>query len=156
MGWTRSEAMWSASEASAVTWTRQCGQRQDLWVAAGRQARLFRALSQSGEGRGARLSAGAGEAGQRGGVHVKEKNRVEVADVRGRTVSVTRRGEKEAAGRWAGKAGCAWLARVGPGDVFWGDFFFFIFKKIKILKIYVRFEKFQKYTPVAQRGSDRP
>jgi len=30
-----------------------------------------------------------------------------------------------------------------------GGFFFFIFKKNKISKIYVRFEKFQKYTPVA-------
>jgi hypothetical protein len=30
-----------------------------------------------------------------------------------------------------------------------GDFFFFIFKKNKISKIYVRFEKLQKYTPVA-------
>jgi len=32
------------------------------------------------------------------------------------------------------------------------DFFFFILKKIKISKIYVRFEKFQKYTPVALWG----
>ena len=32
-------------------------------------------------------------------------------------------------------------------------FFFFIFKKIKISKIYVRFEKFQKYTPVALWGA---
>ena len=31
-------------------------------------------------------------------------------------------------------------------------FFFFIFKKIKISKIYVRFGKFQKYTPVALWG----
>jgi hypothetical protein len=36
-----------------------------------------------------------------------------------------------------------------------GGFFFFIFKKIKILKIYVRFGKFQKYTPVALWGGDR-
>ena len=34
-----------------------------------------------------------------------------------------------------------------------GGFFFFIFKKIKILKIYVRFGKFQKYTPVALWGA---
>ena len=33
-----------------------------------------------------------------------------------------------------------------------GGFFFFIFKKIKISKIYVRFGKFQKYTPVALGG----
>ena len=33
-----------------------------------------------------------------------------------------------------------------------GAFFFFIFKKIKISKIYVCFEKFQKYTPVALWG----
>ena len=33
-----------------------------------------------------------------------------------------------------------------------GGFFFFIFKKIKISKIYVGFEKFQKYTPVALWG----
>ena len=32
-------------------------------------------------------------------------------------------------------------------------FFFFIFKKNKISKIYVRFEKFQKYTPVALWGA---
>jgi hypothetical protein len=36
-----------------------------------------------------------------------------------------------------------------------GGFFFFIFKKIKISKIYVRFGKFQKYTPVALWGGDR-
>ena len=48
----------------------------------------------------------------------------------------------------------------GGGD-WWGrrrsaatsGFFFFIFKKIKILKIYVRFGKFQKYTPVALWGA---
>jgi len=34
-------------------------------------------------------------------------------------------------------------------------FFFFIFKKIKISKIYVDFGKFQKYTPVALWGGDR-
>ena len=34
-------------------------------------------------------------------------------------------------------------------------FFFFILKKIKISKIYVRFGKFQKYTPVALWGGDR-
>ena len=33
--------------------------------------------------------------------------------------------------------------------------FFYIFKKIKISKIYVRFEKFRKYTPVA-RGATGP
>ena len=32
-------------------------------------------------------------------------------------------------------------------------FFFFIFKKIKISKIYVGFGKFQKYTPVALWGA---
>ena len=32
-------------------------------------------------------------------------------------------------------------------------FFFFIFKKIKISKIYVRFGKFQKYTPIALWGA---
>ena len=37
-----------------------------------------------------------------------------------------------------------------------GAFFFFIFKKIKISKIYVRFEKFQKYTPVALWGATGP
>ena len=36
-----------------------------------------------------------------------------------------------------------------------GDFFFFILKKIKISKIYVRFEKFQKYTPIAHARGDR-
>ena len=36
-----------------------------------------------------------------------------------------------------------------------GGFFFFIFKKIKISKIYVSFGKFQKYTPVALWGGDR-
>ena len=34
-----------------------------------------------------------------------------------------------------------------------GAFFFFILKKNKISKIYVRFEKFQKYTPVALWGT---
>ena len=34
-----------------------------------------------------------------------------------------------------------------------GGFFFFIFKKIKISKIYVRFGKFQKYTPIALWGA---
>jgi len=34
-------------------------------------------------------------------------------------------------------------------------FFFFIFKKIKISKIYIGFGKFQKYTPVALWGGDR-
>ena len=34
-----------------------------------------------------------------------------------------------------------------------GGFFFFIFKKNKISKIYVRFGKFQKYTPVALWGA---
>ena len=34
-----------------------------------------------------------------------------------------------------------------------GGFFFFIFKKIKISKIYVCFGKFQKYTPVALWGA---
>ena len=33
------------------------------------------------------------------------------------------------------------------------SFFFFIFKKIKISKIYFRFGKFQKYTPVALWGA---
>ena len=36
-----------------------------------------------------------------------------------------------------------------------GGFFFFIFKKIKISKIYVGFGKFQKYTPVALWGGDK-
>ena len=36
------------------------------------------------------------------------------------------------------------------------SFFFFIFKKIKISKIYVYFEKFQKYTPVALWGATGP
>jgi len=34
-------------------------------------------------------------------------------------------------------------------------FFIFIFKKIKISKIYGRFEKFQNYTPVAPCLGDR-
>ena len=34
-------------------------------------------------------------------------------------------------------------------------FFFFIFKKIKISKIYVCFEKFQKWPPVARPRGDR-
>ena len=34
-------------------------------------------------------------------------------------------------------------------------FSFLYLKKIKILKIYVRFGKFQKYTPVALWGGDR-
>ena len=34
-------------------------------------------------------------------------------------------------------------------------FFLFYIKKIKISKIYVRFEKFQKYTPVAHARGDR-
>jgi len=41
---------------------------------------------------------------------------------------------------------------ISSGD---GGFFFFIFKKIKISKIYVGFGKFQKYTPVALWGGDR-
>jgi len=40
----------------------------------------------------------------------------------------------------------------GGGDTFSKSFFFFIFKKIKILKIYVYFEKFQKYHLVALWG----
>ena len=35
-------------------------------------------------------------------------------------------------------------------------FFFFIFKKIKILKIYVHFEKFQNYPPIALWGTTGP
>ena len=34
-------------------------------------------------------------------------------------------------------------------------FFFFIFKKIKISKIYVCFEKFRKWPPVARPRDDR-
>ena len=37
-----------------------------------------------------------------------------------------------------------------------GIFFFFIFKKIKISKIYVRFEIFQNYHPVALWGATGP
>jgi len=40
--------------------------------------------------------------------------------------------------------------RIGGGS---SGFFFFIFKKIKISKIYVGFGKFQKYTPVALWGA---
>jgi len=36
-----------------------------------------------------------------------------------------------------------------------GFFFIFVFKKIKILKIYGGFEKFQNYTPVAPCLGDR-
>ena len=35
-------------------------------------------------------------------------------------------------------------------------FFIFIFKKIKILKIYDRSKKFQKWAPVAHGEGDRP
>ena len=34
-------------------------------------------------------------------------------------------------------------------------FFLFYIKKIKISKIYVRFEKFRKYTPVARPRGDK-
>jgi len=37
-----------------------------------------------------------------------------------------------------------------------GLFFFYIFKKIKISKIYVRFEIFQKYSPVAPHRATGP
>ena len=46
--------------------------------------------------------------------------------------------------------GRAWLPST---HVSRSGFFFFIFKKIKISKIYVHFGKFQKYTPVALWGA---
>ena len=48
---------------------------------------------------------------------------------------------------------------LGPNVGSWllGVFFFFIFKKIKISKIYVHFENFRKYPPVARpRGNRGP
>ena len=47
-----------------------------------------------------------------------------------------------------------WAEKLEVGLLSSG-FFFFIFKKIKISKIYVGFGKFQKYTPVALWGGDR-
>ena len=48
---------------------------------------------------------------------------------------------------------CKALGRVPKLD---RGFFFFIFKKNKISKIYVCFQIFQKYTPVALPKGDRP
>ena len=55
----------------------------------------------------------------------------------------------------AGPAARTWASRSAPVRRRIGGFFFFIFKKIKISKIYVRFGKFQKYIPVALWGDDR-
>ena len=44
---------------------------------------------------------------------------------------------------------------AGPGNVL-RLFFIFIFKKLKISKIYGRSKKFQKWAPVAHGEGDRP
>ena len=56
---------------------------------------------------------------------------------------------------WLARARAARAQQLGqrrPSSRAGRSFLFYILKKIKILKIYVRFEKFQKYTPVALWG----
>ena len=93
----------------------------------------------------------------------EERNAVEILLGLPRDGSDKRRAEGEEG------VGCKEPLATDKGDARWErddaicsaglskrDFFFFIFKKIKISKIYVHFEKFQKYPPVAPHRATGP